>query len=134
MKPLKLNKTTIIVMIENISHAVIYTVNMKEALKFYSDVLELPIISESEYWSEVGFENSVHIGLHPVENLDSIVKTGARTEISFTVKNIEEKQDALKSKGVEFTREANEISPGRWVANFEDKDGNPLSLFEIKIN
>ena len=74
----------------------------------------------------------MHIGLHVVENPHSIVKSGARTEISFTVKNIKEKQNKLKSKGVEFTREVNEISPGRWVANFVDGDSNPLSLFEIK--
>jgi catechol 2,3-dioxygenase-like lactoylglutathione lyase family enzyme len=50
-------------------------------------------------------------------------------EISFSVEDVTAAYEALRGKGVEFTREPRSITPSTRVANFDDPDGNHLSIF-----
>ncbi|MFZ0962245.1 MAG: VOC family protein [Terriglobia bacterium] len=49
-------------------------------------------------------------------------------EIVFAVEDVTAAYQALRGKGVEFTHEPRSVTPITWVANFDDPDGNHLSI------
>jgi len=50
-------------------------------------------------------------------------------EVVFSVEGVTASYEALREKGVQFTHEPRSVAPGTWVANFDDPDGNHLSIF-----
>jgi len=50
-------------------------------------------------------------------------------EVVFSVEDVSAAYQALRGKGVEFTHEPRSITPTTRVANFDDPDGNHLSLY-----
>ena len=50
-------------------------------------------------------------------------------EIVFSVEDVTAAYQALRGKGVQFTQEPRSVTPTTWVANFDDPDGNHLSIF-----
>ena len=51
------------------------------------------------------------------------------TEVVFSVEHVRAAYDALRNQGVEFSNQPHTVSPGNWVANFDDPDGHLLSIF-----
>ena len=50
-------------------------------------------------------------------------------EIVFSVDDVTVAYQALLGKGVQFTHEPRSVTPTTWVANFDDPDGNHLSIY-----
>jgi catechol 2,3-dioxygenase-like lactoylglutathione lyase family enzyme len=50
-------------------------------------------------------------------------------EVVFSVEDVTAAYQALQAKGVQFTHEPRNITPTTRVANFDDPDGNHLSLY-----
>ena len=50
-------------------------------------------------------------------------------EIVFAVDDVTAAYQALRGKGVQFTHEPRSVTPTTRVANFDDPDGNHLSIF-----
>jgi catechol 2,3-dioxygenase-like lactoylglutathione lyase family enzyme len=50
-------------------------------------------------------------------------------EIVFSVEDVTAAYQALRGKGVQFTHEPRSVTPTTRVANFDDPDGNHLSIF-----
>jgi catechol 2,3-dioxygenase-like lactoylglutathione lyase family enzyme len=50
-------------------------------------------------------------------------------EISFSVEDVAAAYEALRRKGVQFAHEPRSVTPTIRVANFDDPDGNHLSIF-----
>jgi len=50
-------------------------------------------------------------------------------EIAFSVEDVTAAYQALRGKGVQFTQEPRSVTPTTRVANFDDPDGNHLSIF-----
>jgi catechol 2,3-dioxygenase-like lactoylglutathione lyase family enzyme len=50
-------------------------------------------------------------------------------EIAFPVEDINAAFHAFEAKGVRFTHEPRSLTPKSWIANFDDPDGNHLSIF-----
>jgi catechol 2,3-dioxygenase-like lactoylglutathione lyase family enzyme len=50
-------------------------------------------------------------------------------EVVFSVEDVSAAYQALRGKGVEFTHEPRSITPTTRVANFDDPDGNHLSVY-----
>jgi catechol 2,3-dioxygenase-like lactoylglutathione lyase family enzyme len=50
-------------------------------------------------------------------------------EVVFSVEDVTAAYQALNQKGVQFTHEPRNITPTMKVANFDDPDGNHLSLY-----
>ncbi|HMD77531.1 MAG TPA: VOC family protein [Terracidiphilus sp.] len=50
-------------------------------------------------------------------------------EIVFSVEDVTAAYQALREKGVQFTHEPRSVTPTTRVANFDDPDGNHLSIF-----
>ena len=112
----------------------VFVTDMQKAIDFYTDILELTLRFRSPNWSEVGDSvNSVFLGLH-LSNKDQILNDLSKNtpEVTFSVRNVEKIQKQLLEKGVKFTRLVTEISPGQFVTNFTDIDGNKLALHETK--
>jgi len=118
-------------MIQGIDHIAIFVTDMDRAVEFYTQTLGLELGYRSPHWTEV-MTPGVYIGLHPAEAVAGAKSGKATTQISFKVSNIKEVQQELQSRGITFSREINEISPGKWMANFSDPDGNQLSIYEVK--
>jgi len=49
-------------------------------------------------------------------------------EIVFSVEDVTAAYQALRGKGVQFTHEPRSVSPTTRIANFDDPDGNHLSI------
>jgi catechol 2,3-dioxygenase-like lactoylglutathione lyase family enzyme len=49
-------------------------------------------------------------------------------EIVFSVEDVTAAYEALRGKGVQFTHEPRNVTPTTRVANFDDPDGNHLSI------
>jgi catechol 2,3-dioxygenase-like lactoylglutathione lyase family enzyme len=50
-------------------------------------------------------------------------------EVVFSVEDVTAAYQALRGKGVQFTHEPRSVTPTTRVANFDDPDGNHLSIF-----
>jgi catechol 2,3-dioxygenase-like lactoylglutathione lyase family enzyme len=50
-------------------------------------------------------------------------------EVVFSVQDVGAAYEALKGKGVQFTHQPRSITPTARVANFDDPDGNHLSIY-----
>ncbi len=50
-------------------------------------------------------------------------------EVVFSVEDVAAAYQALRGKGVQFTHEPRSVTPTTRVANFDDPDGNHLSIF-----
>jgi len=50
-------------------------------------------------------------------------------EVVFSVEDVSAAYQALRGKGVEFTHEPRNVTPTARVANFDDPDGNHLSIY-----
>jgi catechol 2,3-dioxygenase-like lactoylglutathione lyase family enzyme len=49
-------------------------------------------------------------------------------EIGFSVKDVSAAYRGLEARGVVFTRVPRSLTPTHWIANFDDPDGNHLSI------
>ena len=121
-------------LLQKIDHITLFVTDMNRAIDFYTNILELPLRFASTNWSEVGGkENGVFIGLHLTnKNNHENYSVENKPDISFSVNNIQFVENQLREKGVKFQRMVTEIAPGKYVANFLDRDGNNLSLHESK--
>jgi catechol 2,3-dioxygenase-like lactoylglutathione lyase family enzyme len=52
-------------------------------------------------------------------------------EVVFSVEDVTAAYQALREKGVQFTHEPRSVTPTTRVANFDDPDGNHLSIFGL---
>jgi catechol 2,3-dioxygenase-like lactoylglutathione lyase family enzyme len=50
-------------------------------------------------------------------------------EVVFSVEDVTAAYQGLRAKGVQFTHEPRSVTPTARVANFDDPDGNHLSIF-----
>jgi catechol 2,3-dioxygenase-like lactoylglutathione lyase family enzyme len=49
-------------------------------------------------------------------------------EIGFSVKDVNAAYRGLEARGVTFTHGPRSLTPTHWIANFDDPDGNHLSI------
>ena len=49
-------------------------------------------------------------------------------EIGFSVKDVNAAYRGLEARGVTFTHPPRSLAPAHWIANFDDPDGNHLSI------
>jgi len=100
--------------------------NMDDAVKFYSETLELELVNRySNYYAEIQAPGLL-IGLHPTS--DKII-TGNNLSIGFGVVNFDSTIENLKTKGIEFKIEQDGYIR---LAHFTDLDANQLFLAENK--
>jgi lactoylglutathione lyase len=107
--------------------------DMERSVKFYKDVLELPIKTESPDWTEF-FHKDTTIALHPVKKK---VKVPEENEIEksvlvgFMVNDLNNIVTILKERKVRFFKAPREETFGKHTI-VEDPDGHLISIAEIK--
>lgn len=102
--------------------------DMDRSIKFYTEVLGLPVkIRYGNHWAEVDAQ-TISIGLHPTEE-GAPVQTGGGGVVSFYVSDIEALRTELVKKGVEPGPVRN--PPRGKFFMLKDPDGNYLHFIEF---
>ncbi len=114
------------------SYVILFVSNMKESISFYKNILQLPVKSESEQWTEF-LHGETMLALHPSTEEHKIANKNPKTGISigFVVINLDSLCDELKSKGVKFLQEPKDEEFGRHAVIL-DPDGYVISLAQLK--
>ena len=103
--------------------------NMERSIKFYSEILELPIKTRSKDWTEF-FNNNTVLALHPAPKKINALKTGSGTLVGFEVTDLDLTIKKLKEKRVKFFKRPKEEPFGKH-AIVQDPDGHLISIAEI---
>jgi len=101
--------------------------DMDKSIKFYRDVLELPVKNTSTEWVEF-FSSGTVLALHPAKSKARTKNSGVL--VGFMVSDLESVAKKLKEKKVEFFKEPKDESFGKH-AIIEDPDGHLVSIAEI---
>ena len=106
--------------------------NMLRSIRFYTKALGLKLrYRAGNEWAEIKGP-AIILGLHPMMEMRRASKPGKSCmSIGFTVKKLETEMAHLKKKGVRFAPKIMDEGPVR-LAFFNDPDGNPLHLCEVK--
>ena len=103
---------------------------MDKSIKFYRDVLELPVKNTSTEWVEF-FSSGTVLALHPAKSKARTKNSGVL--VGFMVSDLESVAKKLKEKKVEFFKEPKDESFGKH-AIIEDPDGHLISIVKLKEN
>jgi lactoylglutathione lyase len=104
--------------------------NMEKSIKFYNEILELPIKAKSKDWTEF-FNKDTVLALHPAPKKKSILRVGSGTLLGFEVSDLNSTVEKLKQKRVKFFKKPKEEPFGKH-AIVQDPDGHLISIAEIK--
>jgi lactoylglutathione lyase len=102
--------------------------DMEKSVKFYRDVLRLPIKSQSEEWTEF-FNAGTVIALHPRRKAK--VNPRIAVLVGFMVTDLDDVVNKLKQQGVKFFKEPKEEPFGKHTI-LEDPDGHLISIAQIE--
>jgi len=116
-------------MIKTVWCVTFYVSDLKEAAKFYEEILGLE--KKYEYASYVGFEcGGVEIGLIPKLTEEQKVSP-LSPSVEFLVDDVEKVYKELKNKEVRFIKELHDEPWGGRQATFTDPDGNTLEIVQM---
>lgn len=113
--------------LEHIDYVYYWTSDMDRAVKFYQQVLGLPLSRrEDSRWAEFdagGIRFALHGAVegHPVE-------TGGT--VMFRVDDLDAARAALEARGVAFEDDLGEVEGFARFASFHDPDGNRIDIIE----
>ena len=119
------------VKLSTLSYVILYVKDANKSLPFYRDTLGLKVRVDSPGWVE--FETgATTVALHSDEKLPAVRPHGQAIAV-FNVEDIDAAYESLKAKGIKFAKEPQVVcetdgKAGR-SADFQDPDGNPLSIF-----
>jgi lactoylglutathione lyase len=104
--------------------------NMEKSIKFYSDILELPVKTRSKDWTEF-FNNDTVLALHPAPEKKKTLKTGSGILVGFEVTDLDSTVKRLKEKRAKFFKRPKDEPFGKH-AIVQDPDGHLISIAELK--
>ncbi len=118
----------------------VFVSNQEEAIAFFHDVLEIPVILDAPRfgWVELGpADERAKIALvEPSPDADPIMyewqlnQIGRNTGITFETHDIDGFYKKMKERGVRFFMLPEEMPWGGMMAGFEDLDGNRYNIVE----
>ena len=103
--------------------------DMETSTRFYRDVLNLPIKSQSKDWTEF-FNRETVLALHPAHKAQQS-SSQEKVLVGFMVHDLEAQVELLRKKNVKFFKKLKDEPFGKH-AIIEDPDGHLISLAEIK--
>ena len=98
--------------------------DMKRAIAFYRNVLNLVVTEESDHWSAMNV-GGLRVGLDSTDGKP----TPKRAILTFKTTDIRADVKRLRDKGVKFVGEIGDYPWGS-VVTFEDSEGNFLKLMQ----
>ena len=105
--------------------------DMETSTRFYRDVLNLPIKSQSKDWTEF-FNRETVLALHPAHKArNQSTSPQGNVLVGFMVSDLEAEVQQLQKKNVKFFKRLKDEPFGKH-AIIEDPDGHLISLAEIK--
>ncbi len=115
-------------MVQHLDHVYYWTADMDRAVKFYEDVLGLPLTRrEGSNWAMFD-TGPVRLALHGA--LDGHpVEAGGATAV-FRVEDLDAERAALEARGAEFEEDVGEVEGYARFATLRDPDGNRLQIIE----
>jgi predicted enzyme related to lactoylglutathione lyase len=108
-----------------LNYAIKFVADMDRAVKFYRDVLGLPLKFQSPGWSEFVTGDTV-LALHPASEKNP----PGSVELGFNVANLEEFYQQMTANGVHFTMPPAKQEFGALLAQFVDSEGGRCSVAE----
>lgn len=112
-----------------LNYAIEFVADMDRAVKFYRDVLGLPLKFQSPGWSEFS-TGETSLGLHPASERNP----AGSIELGFNVPNLGKFHEEMIAKGVRFTMPPTKQDFGGILAQFVDPEGRRCSLAEEASN
>jgi len=100
-----------------------FVADMNKAVKFYRDVLGLPLKFESPGWSEFATGETV-LALHPA----SVENPAGKVELGFTASDVDAFYRDMSAKGVLFSMPPKKQDFGGVLAQFVDSEGSHCSV------
>ncbi|HEY9718916.1 MAG TPA: VOC family protein [Trichormus sp.] len=123
--------------VSSLSYVIVYVNDTAKALPFYKEVLGFKVKSEVPGWVELDLGNNTTLALHGEDKTDptKAVRRGNSTIAVFNVDDVNEAFETLKSNGVKVLNTPQVVceTPDHlgMCVEFEDPDGNALSLFAM---
>ena len=110
----------------------IFVGDMNAAVRFYTETLGLKLLERyGDHWASIDCGHGLTIGLHPASAQNPAGRAGSMTIGFRSSEPIRETVATLEARGVVF-RGGIIDDTQLLVANFQDPDGNPLYLAELK--
>ena len=118
-------------MFRKVDAVILLVSDMERSIRFYRDVLGLPLKSQAPDWTEF-FMKGTKLALHPInERLKAKITSRVGILIGFMVMDMDETVKELKAKNVKFVKEPKKESFGKH-AIIEDPDGYMISLVQLE--
>lgn len=105
------------------SYVIVFVADMGRAVKFYREVLGLPLKFESPEWSEFATGETT-LALHPA----SPQNPAGRVELGLTVPDIQACYREMTAQGVQFLMPPTKQDFGGMLARYVDSEGTTWSL------
>lgn len=110
-------------MTAKLTYVIEFVEDMDRAVKFYRDIVGLPLKFQSPGWSE--FETGkTTLGLHPASEKNH----AGKCEVGFSVENLQSFYEQLRAKGVVFSMVPTKQDFGGTLAQFVDSEGAHVSV------
>ena len=106
-----------------LTYVIKFVADMDRAVKFYRDVLGLPLKFQSPGWSEFGTGETT-LALHPA----SAKNPAGAVELGFTVPDLQEFHREMSQKGVQFSMSPTKQEYGADLAQFVDSEGGHCTV------
>ncbi len=111
-------------MLDQITQVAFLVSDIRKSINFYSYVLGLPLVTQSEQWAEFRTEGII-LALKPRDQRGG---TGS-TQITFQVHDLDVVFTEAKQRGAKVLTPPRTVDAGR-MAQIADPDGNVVELFE----
>jgi len=110
----------------------LFVEDLETSVRFYKDVMGLPLLGESDDWAHFDSGNGSLLELFSggKASLEPKMPVQQSITVGFRVENLDIAIGELKQKGVRFIDEVGEYKGTRW-AHFSDPEGNQLELKEV---
>lgn len=108
-----------------LNYAIEFVADMDRAVRFYRDVLGLPLKFQSPGWSEFS-TGETSLGLHP----SSEKNPAGSIQLGFSVANLGKFHQEMSAKGVQFSMPPTKQDFGGMLAQFVDSEGSRCSVAE----
>jgi len=110
---------------KKLNYAIVFVSDMTRSVKFYRDVLGLPLKFESPHWSEFANEGST-LALHPA----SAENPAGTCQLGFPAENLDAVHQRLAAQGVRVVMAPRTEQYGIRQAVYADPDGLHFTLAE----
>jgi predicted enzyme related to lactoylglutathione lyase len=110
----------------------IFVEDLKASIKFYKDLLDLPLLGEGADWAHFDAGNGSLLELFSGGTARQVAKPPDQQSIvlGLRVDDLDSAIAELKRRGIQFTDDVGEFEGARW-AHFLDLEGNRLEIKEI---